>query len=140
VNEQELRQALATLEVMRAQAQSLAEQQQLLQLSLEEYSRALETLNQWKNAKEGDEILVPLGGNSFVFAKVASSDKSLVGIGSGISVERSSEEAIKTVETRIKELTEGMKKINDSLTVLETRSQSLTQMVQAEYDKMQQKQ
>jgi len=137
VNEQELKQALSTLDLMRAQAESLAEQQQLIQYSLEEYSRAKETLSKWKDAKKGEEILVPIGGNSFVFAKVASNSKALVGIGSGVTVERPVEEAIATVDTRINEMVEAMKKINESMTVLETRSANLTRQVQAEYDKLQ---
>ena len=137
MNEQELKQALSTLDLMRAQAESLAEQQQLIQYSLEEYSRAKETLSKWKDAKKGEEILVPIGGNSFVFAKVASNSKALVGIGSGVTVERPVEEAIATVDTRINEMVEAMKKINESMTVLETRSANLTRQVQAEYDKLQ---
>jgi len=36
MNEQELRQAMSTLELFRAQLESIAENQQLIQLSLEE--------------------------------------------------------------------------------------------------------
>jgi prefoldin alpha subunit len=140
VNEEEIRQALAALDLYRAQAETLAEQQQIVQMSLEEYARARETLSKWKDAKQGAEILVPIGGNSFVFAKVAKSDQALVGIGTGITVERSSEEAIKTIDTRITELTDGLKKISESRAVVESRAQQLTQMVQTEYDRLQQAQ
>ncbi len=138
MNEQEIRQALATLEMYKAQAESLAEQQQIVSFSLEEYSRARDTLGKWKDAAEGAEILVPLGGNSFVFAKVADNKKALVGIGSGVTVERSLEEAIKTLETRINELTQASKKLTESLTMLEARSSQLSQLVQVEYDRLQQ--
>jgi len=137
VNEQEIKQALSTLDLMRSQAESLAEQQQLIQYSLEEYTRAKETLSKWKDAKKGEEILVPIGGNSFVFAKVEFNSKALVGIGSGVTVEKPVEEAIATLDTRINEMVEAMKKINESMTVLETRSANLTRKVQAEYDKLQ---
>ncbi|MGD1061243.1 MAG: prefoldin subunit alpha [Methanomassiliicoccales archaeon] len=140
MNEEEIRQALAALDLYRAQAETLAEQQQIVQMSLEEYARARETLSKWKDAKQGAEILVPIGGNSFVFAKVAKSDQALVGIGTGITVERSSEEAIKTIDTRITELTDGLKKISESRAVVESRAQQLTQMVQTEYDRLQQAQ
>jgi len=137
VNEDEIRQALATLDLYRAQAETLAEQQQIVQLSLEEYSRAKETLSKWKDAPVGSEILVPVGGNSFVFAKVASSDKALVGVGSGLTVERPVDEALKTVEARLTEMTDGMKKIVDGRMAVESRAQQLTQLVQAEYDRLQ---
>lgn len=137
MNEDEIRQALATLDLYRAQAETLAEQQQIVQLSLEEYSRAKETLSKWKDAPVGSEILVPVGGNSFVFAKVASSDKALVGVGSGLTVERPVDEALKTVEARLTEMTDGMKKIVDGRMAVESRAQQLTQLVQAEYDRLQ---
>jgi prefoldin alpha subunit len=137
VNEPELRQALATLEMYKAQAESLAEQQQIINFSMEEYSRAHQTLGKWKDAEEGAELLVPVGGNSFVFAKVADNEKALVGIGSGVTVEKPLQEAIKTLEVRIKELEEANKKITESLTMLEMRSSQLSQAVQAEYDRLQ---
>jgi prefoldin alpha subunit len=137
VNEEEIKQALSTLDLMRAQAESLAEQQQLIQYSLEEYTRAKETLSKWKDAKKGEELLVPIGGNSFVFAKVEFNSKALVGIGSGVTVEKPVVEAIATLDGRINEMVEALKKINDSLTILETRSANLTRQVQGEYDKLQ---
>ena len=100
MNEQELRQAMSALEVYRLQLQSIAENMQLIQISIEEMTRARETLAQYKDAGEGSEILVPVGGNSFVFAKVASSDKAVVGIGTGISVEKDMGEAVQTMEER----------------------------------------
>ncbi len=138
MNEQEIRQALATLEMYKAQAESLAEQQQIVSFSLEEYSRARDTLGKWKEAAEGAELLVPVGGNSFVYAKVVDNKKALVGIGSGVTVERPLEDAIKTLETRINELTQASKKLTESLTMLEARSSQLSQLVQAEYDRLQQ--
>ena len=137
MNEEEIKQALSTLDLMRAQAESLAEQQQLIQYSLEEYTRAKETLSKWKDAKKGEELLVPIGGNSFVFAKVEFNSKALVGIGSGVTVEKPVVEAIATLDGRINEMVEALKKINDSLTILETRSANLTRQVQGEYDKLQ---
>ncbi len=136
MNEEEIKQALSTLDLMRAQAESLAEQQQLIQYSLEEYTRAKETLSKWKDAKKGEELLVPIGGNSFVFAKVEFNSKALVGIGSGVTVEKPVVEAIATLDGRINEMVEALKKINDSLTILETRSANLTRQVQGEYDKL----
>jgi prefoldin alpha subunit len=139
VNEQEIKQALSTLELYRAQAESLAEQQQLIQYSLDEHTRARETLSRWKDAAPGAEILVPVGGNSFVFAKVGSNRKALVGVGSGVTVERPLDEATTTIEGRINEMVEASKKIAENLATLEARSSNLTQRVQTEYEKMQQK-
>ncbi len=138
MNEEEVRQALAALDMYRAQAETLAEQQQLVQVSIEEYARAKETLSKWKEAAEDAEILVPVGGNSFVYAKVASNAKALVGIGTGLTIESPIEDALKTIDERVTELSAGLKKITDSRTMVESRAAQLTQMVQTEYDRLQQ--
>lgn len=137
MNEQELRQAMSTLELFRAQLESIAENQQLIQISLEELGRARETLNQFQKAKEGDELLVPIGGNSFVFAKVATNSKAIVGIGTGISVEKSMDEAIKTMDDRSKELLDTMKKLNDRRLAIEEQANVLSQAVQQEVQALQ---
>ena len=132
MNEQELRQAMSTLEIFRAQLESIAQNQQLIQISLEELERAIETLNQYQRAKEGDELLVPIGGNSFVFAKVATNSKAIVGVGTGISVEKSMEEAIKTMDDRSKELFDTMSKLNERRMAIEEQANVLSQTVQQE--------
>ncbi|OPY27728.1 MAG: Prefoldin subunit alpha [Methanomassiliicoccales archaeon PtaU1.Bin030] len=137
MNEQELRQAMSTLELFRAQLESIAENQQLIQISLEELGRARETLNQFQKAKEGDELLVPIGGNSFVFAKVATNAKAIVGIGTGISVEKSMDEAIRTMDDRSKELLDTMKKLNDRRLAIEEQANVLSQAVQQEVQALQ---
>lgn len=139
MNEQELRQAMSALEIFRAQLESISENQQLIQMSLEELGRARETLNQYQKAAEGDELLVPIGGNSFVFAKVASNTKAIVGIGTGVSVEKPMEDAIKTMDDRAKELMDTMKKLTDRRMTLEEQANQLSQVVQQEVAALQQR-
>ncbi|MGD0056589.1 MAG: prefoldin subunit alpha [Methanomassiliicoccales archaeon] len=137
MNEKELQQSLATLELCRAQLQSLADQQQLIQMSLEENARAKETLSSFKETPIDSEILVPVGGNSFVFAKVGSNSKAIVGIGSGVSLEKSVEEAVKMIEARINELVETFTKLGEKRSTIEAQSSQLSQKVQQEYQKIQ---
>jgi len=137
MNEAELRQAMSTLEIFRAQLESINQNQQLVQLSLEELGRAKETLVQYQKAKEGDELLVPIGGGSFVFAKVATNAKVIVGIGTGVSVERPLEEAIKTMDDRAAELMDTMKKLTDRRMVIEEQAGPLSQAIEQELQALQ---
>jgi prefoldin alpha subunit len=137
MNEKELRQSLATLELYRAQLQSLAEQLQLIQMSLEENARAKETLSSFKDTPIDSEILVPVGGNSFVFAKVGSNSNAIVGIGSDVSLEKPIEEAVKMIEVRINELVETFTKLGERRSTIEAQSSQLSQQVQQEYQKIQ---
>jgi prefoldin alpha subunit len=137
MNEAELRQAMSTLEIFRAQLESINQNQQLVQMSLEELGRAKETLVQFQKASEGDELLVPVGGNSFVFAKVATNAKAIVGIGTGVSVERSMDEAIKTMDDRAAELIDSMKKLTDRRMAIEEQAATLSQVVDQELQALQ---
>lgn len=109
MNEQELRQAMSTLELYRTQLASIAENQQLIQVSIEELARARETFTQYKDAEPGSELLIPVGGSSFVFAKVEINDKAIVGLGTGVSMEKPIDEAISLMEERANELMESLK-------------------------------
>jgi prefoldin alpha subunit len=137
MNEAELRQAMSMLEIFRAQLESINQNQQLVQISLEELGRAKETLSQYQKASEGDELLVPVGGNSFVFAKVATNAKAIVGIGTGVSVEKSMDEAIKTMDDRAAELMDSMKKLTDRRMAIEEQAATLSQVVDQELQALQ---
>ncbi|WP_019178396.1 prefoldin subunit alpha [Methanomassiliicoccus luminyensis] len=138
MNEAELRQAMSALELYRTQLESIAQNQQLVQMSLEELARAKETLTRYKDAPEGSELLVPIGGNSFIFAKVATNSKAIVGLGTGVSVEKSMDEAVKTMESRANELVDTMKKLDERRIALEQQADQLSMAVQQEMQAMQQ--
>ncbi|NLI74562.1 MAG: prefoldin subunit alpha [Euryarchaeota archaeon] len=137
MNEQELRQAMSALEAYRVQLQSVAENLQLIQLSLEELARARETLSQYKDAEVGSDILVPIGGNSFVFAKASDNTKAIVGIGTGISMEKSMDDAMKTMEERYNELTNNMNNLSERRETLEAQAEQLSRSIQMEMQTLQ---
>jgi len=138
MNEEEVRQMMATLDFYRGQLEGLAEQGQIIQMSLQENIRARETLKEYMNAGEGSEILVPVGGDSFVQAKVSSSDKVLVGMGSGITLEKTIDSALETIEKRIEELTQTASTIAEKRSQMEAEHTKLTQKLQETYQQMQQ--
>ena len=136
MNEQELRQAMSTLELYRTQLASIAENQQLIQVSIEELARARETFTQYKDAEPGSELLIPVGGSSFVFAKVEINDKAIVGLGTGVSMEKPIDEAISLMEERAIELMESLKKLIDRRMDIEGKAEELTYIVQQEISAM----
>lgn len=138
MNEQEMRQAMGTLEAYKAQLEAINEQGQLLQMSLEDYSRAKDTLEAVAKGKPGEEVLMPVGGSAYVYASIVSSDRVLVGVGTGVSIDKPMEDAIATVDVRIGELMDALKKASESRTVVESKMQQLSQIVQQEYQRMQQ--
>lgn len=136
MNEQELRQAMGAMEVYKAQLEGIVEQQQLVQMSLDEYGRAKATLSEFRKAAEGDEVLVPVGGSSFVRARVADNRRVLIGIGTGVTVEKDVEEALQVIDVRMQEMLDAGKKLNEGRQVIELKSAQLGQMLRGEYERM----
>jgi prefoldin, archaeal alpha subunit/eukaryotic subunit 5 len=133
----EFRQAMAVLESYNLQLETISRQVRLLQVSLEETTRARESLKALNDAKEGDEILIPVGASSFVPVKVIGEKKALVNIGNRISAEKSIDEAITYMETNGKELSEALKNAVAALEEIEMRASELTAAIQNEYQSRQ---
>ena len=137
MNDDELRQALTVREAYMAQLEMLTNQVQLLQMSVEEAARARDTLKNLKNAKDGDEILIPIGAASFVPAKVTASDKAIVGIGNRVSVEKDLDSAIKYMTANVDEISEALKKAVETLNEVETAARNLTAAINQESQRRQ---
>ncbi len=137
VEEKEIQQSVGTLELYRAQLDALSRQAELIDMSRAEHTRALETLRSIKDAKKGSEILVPIGASSFVFAKIDSNKKAIVGLGSGVSVEEDIESAIERIERMLKDIEGAEAKVAAAISRVERDASALTQKVQGMYDELQ---
>lgn len=131
--EVDLQQAMATLETARAQLVALARQEELLRVSLEEYARARETMARYQETPAGTEILVPVGANSFLFAKVAEVERCIVGIGSEVALEDTMDRAIERLDHRMKQLQEVQENLVERIGEVEERVNEYSLAVQQAY-------
>ncbi|MBO6083613.1 MAG: prefoldin subunit alpha [Candidatus Methanomethylophilaceae archaeon] len=138
MNDDELRQALAALDAYKNQLNALTQQSQLLQMSYEETLSASQTLASLVDAKEGDEIMVPVGASSFITAKVTSSPKAVVGIGNKVSVEKDLSDAVEYMKSNLNEIADALKKLNESMQEMDAAARNLSVAVQQEYQRRQQ--
>ncbi len=135
--EAELRRGLAVLDQYREQLEALAQQQEIVRVSLEEHMRAKETLLRYKEAGKGAEVLVPVGANSFLVAEVKDPQKAFVGIGSDLIVFDEIPSQIERLDARIKSISEAMATIGQRLAELQQRAESQGAAVQNLYDQLQ---
>jgi prefoldin alpha subunit len=136
-NEQQVRESYMMLESAKAQLEGLAKQQELIQLAVEEHVRARETIKEISKGAAGDEVLVPLGADSYVHARISDNKDAIVGVGSGVSIRRSPEEAEKILDSKIDDLSRAFKSITDKAAQTEAMIQELSEKVQAQYDLLQ---
>ena len=104
---------LREYEQCRNQAEILQQNLNLIDSNLGELMIVKKSLDELKDAKNGSEAFVPIGQDSFVKAKITDTKNVVVGVGAGIAVKKTIEEAKEDIEKRITEL-EKVKKDNAS--------------------------
>ena len=138
MEDNELRQAIAAMESYKERVEALSRQVQVLRVSLEEVTMSSDALKAFKNAKEGDEIMVPVGASSFITVKVTSNRNVVVGIGSNISVEKDIDDAISYMDANNAEIAEALKKSAETLNEAQQALTTISNAVQQEYVNRQQ--
>ncbi|MGB9913952.1 MAG: prefoldin subunit alpha [Candidatus Bathyarchaeales archaeon] len=104
VEEEELRRLSLEMRLLEQTAETLQQRISMLTAAITDLSYAQMTLESVEKEKENTELLVPIGGGSYLKAKLAAPDKVVVGIGAGISVEKTLQEAKAMVKERLEEL------------------------------------
>ena len=109
--EEELRRLSIEIRYLEETAQALQSRVSMLNAVTQDLAYANVTLESLEKNEVGSELLVPIGGSSYIKAKLDDSDKVIVGMGAGVSVERTSQEAKEIVKKRL----EGIEKNRVSL-------------------------
>lgn len=113
--EETFRRLLAELRALEGTADALQSRINLVNAAMTELAFASATVEGLEKEKKGTSLLVPIGGGSFIKAEVATTETMVVGIGSGVSVEKPRAEAKQIVEKRIAELEKTMQTLQQQL-------------------------
>ncbi|KXB02968.1 hypothetical protein AKJ48_04360 [candidate division MSBL1 archaeon SCGC-AAA261O19] len=122
---QELQKILLDLRESQQRAQGLQTQIKLLSNSVEEIDNTIGTIQGIKNMNSETDILVPIGGNSFLKAKLIETDKVLSGFGAELVAERNPDQAIEFLEQQKKEFNESIERARGELEKLSQHIEDL---------------
>lgn len=125
VGEEEIRRLVSVYQQYQSQADAIVHQISLTQLTAEGLERASKAVEAMSTAAEGQEMLVPIGSGSFIYAKLASKDKIVLNVGAGVSIEKTAAEAKETLKVRQTEVSEGSKKLSDMLSRIDQEMQKI---------------
>ena len=128
--EEEIRRLLAAYQQYQAQAEGIMRQINLTQLTSEGLDRALLAVDALDKTEVGQEILVPIGSGSFIHGKLASKEKVILNVGSGVSIEKTATEAKEILSIRKAEVLDGSKKLNDVLAKIDQEMQRIQALMQ----------
>lgn len=103
-SDEEINRLATEIQLLEATLNVIKSRLDMTEATLNESQMALETLKALESAKEGDNILVPIGASSYIFAKVENINKVVVGVGANVCVEKSIKESIDMINERISKL------------------------------------
>jgi prefoldin alpha subunit len=106
--EEELRKLSVELRLLEQTAESLQQRINMMNAALTDLAYANMTLDGIKKEKDNVELLVPIGGSSYIKVKLANVDTVIVGMGAGVSIEKTLPEAKTIVNERLGELQKTM--------------------------------
>jgi prefoldin alpha subunit len=103
-DEEELRQLSVELRFYEQTAEALQSRINMVNAVITDLTYASMTLDVLEKEKENSELLVPIGGSSYIRAKFENPDKLIVGMGAGVSVEKTLPESKEIIKKRQEEL------------------------------------
>jgi len=109
--DEELAKCLTLIEQYKEQINSVEMQSSYLQAIINEYNKVKITLEQIIKINKGSEVLLPLGGSTFIEANITNPSKVLFDIGAGIVTEKTSSNAINKIDERIEDLQKTQEKL-----------------------------
>ena len=103
-NEEEIQKVGVELRYLEQTADVLQTRLNMLNAVTTDLTYATLALDGLEKKEQDSELLVPIGGTSYIRAKLDNPDKIIVGIGAGVSVEKTRQEAKDIVKKRLEDL------------------------------------
>jgi prefoldin alpha subunit len=103
-HEEELRKLSVEMRYLEQTATALQQRISMVNATLTDLAYANATLDGIEKEQENAEMIVPIGGSSYVQVKLVNPDKVIVGLGAGVSVEKTLTDTKTTLKERLEEL------------------------------------
>jgi len=123
--DEELTKCLTLIEQYKEQINSMEMQSSYLQAIINEYNKVKLTLEQIVKIDKGSEVLLPLGGSTYIEANITNPSKVLFDIGAGVVTEKKSTDAISKIDKRLEELQKTQEKL---LTIIQNLQNEATEV------------
>lgn len=115
-NEEEiLRRLLTELKVLEGTVNIIQSRLNVVDAALADLATANLSLEGVKNNSSGSEILVPVGGGSFIRAKLSDVEKVIIGVGAGVCIDKKLEESLEDLKNRQDELEKARNSLEQQL-------------------------
>lgn len=103
-DEEELRKLSLEIRLLEQTFETLQQRLNMINAVATDLSYANAALENLEKEKENAELLVPIGGTSYIKAKLDNPDRIIVGLGAGVSAEKTRQEAKEIIKKRLEDL------------------------------------
>ena len=119
--DEEIRRMLVELRLLEGSARTIESRLAVVDTALSEILIANSTLEGIKNKPKGTEALVPVGAGSFIRVELADSEKIVMGVGAGVSLEKSVNDSIESLKNRQDDLEKLRTSLQQQLSQIASR-------------------
>lgn len=106
MEEEKLQEKYMEMRMMEEQIKEMQKQGQIVEQQLAELMANVQSIEDFRKAKEGDEILVPVSSGIFAKAELKSSREFLVNVGADTVVQKDIDSTKKLLENQVDEMRE----------------------------------
>jgi prefoldin alpha subunit len=128
--DEEFRRLAVELRILEGTAESLRSRINFLNAAFAELNYAKNTLEGLEEEKPDAPLFVPIGGGSYVKAKLGDIDKVVYGVGAGVAIEKTLKAAKEGVENRLSDLEKTRRYLEQQLGQVLRRLQQDQDMLQ----------
>lgn len=128
--EDELSKYMMQIEQYKEQIDQYEYQAQYIQAAINDYNKAKLTLEQIKDIGKNEDMLIPIGGGTFISVKSDDVKNVLTDIGSGLVMQKKSQDGIKNIEKRIEALQKTYQKITETIQGLQNEANAINEKAQ----------
>lgn len=129
--EEEFRRLTMELRYLEQTADAIQSRVNMVNAVIADLTYSTATLEGLEKEEENADLLVPIGGNSFVKAKLANPDKVIVGVGAGVSLEKTLPEAKEITKKRLDDLNKTRLSLQQQFTQVANKINQDREMLEA---------
>jgi prefoldin alpha subunit len=121
---------MTIIEQCKEQLNQLEMQSQYIQAAIMDYNKARLTIEQLNKIEKETEMIIPIGGGTFINTIAKKQEKILVDVGAGIITEKTYEEAIKKIDERIQNIEKSQTKIDEMMQNIQKQGENAAEKAQ----------
>ena len=129
-NQQNMEQQLYQFKYIREQRDMVAQQLEIINASLNNLLNTKTTVSGLKDVKDGDEILLPIGGLLNLKANIKDPDKLLLYVNQDVVIEKDNDATMEFLDKLVEQHREQINYLSNQLQNLEMNLQGMSQMLQ----------